>query len=110
MPRYRAHPGTIRKYLREWDGIVLECRDFGHAWAQDTWSLPMLDGNAVLVRFLSCGRCGMVRKDTLIRRTGEVFARSYTAPEGYLANGAGISVNKVDVRRESIVRLMKGAR
>lgn len=105
MARDRAKPATIRKYLREWDAIVLECRDFGHAWSQESWSIPT-NGRAVLVRVLRCGRCEMDRTDTLVRRTGEVFARSYTPPEGYYARGAGVHVIKQDVRREAIERLV----
>ncbi len=57
------------------------CRLLGHSWhvVPSDWT-PMF-GEAMTTR---CERCDIERRDSVNRNTGEVQARRYTYPEGYL--------------------------
>lgn len=58
-----------------------ECRLLGHAWhvVPSDWTPNF--GEAMTTR---CERCDIERRDEINRNTGEVEARRYTYPDGYL--------------------------
>ena|SRR5438477_10366855 len=71
--------------VREWEDVVLACRDYGHAWQPaDVWSSE--DHDRLRVRESTCARCGTIRSEGIERRSGEMaFRRYHDRPLGYLA-------------------------
>lgn len=58
-----------------------DCRLLGHAWLVVPSDWEPRYGAAMTTR---CERCDIERRDEVNRNTGEVEARKYTYPEGYL--------------------------
>lgn len=82
---------------------AIECRDFRHAWETETVRLTQ-DGG-VVTRTVSCGRCGTMRSDRLVRRTGELRTRKYGYAEGYRIVGQGRTLVSA-VRKEWFNRFL----
>ena len=79
----------IPKKIAHWDESWLVCRDIGHSWKwkkSDTRS-----SQGLVYRKLQCERCPTTRDDVVIARTGEVDARKYKYPKGYLFKSDPIS-------------------
>jgi hypothetical protein len=67
----------------------LVCRDIGHSWK---WKKSdTRNSNGVVTRKLGCDRCPTTREDRVIASTGEVDARQYKYPKGYLFKSDPIS-------------------
>jgi hypothetical protein len=75
------------------------CRTIGHAWSR-SWTLTRETG--ALTFRLACLNCPTERRDTINGRTGELIARSYAYPDGYLATGTGRTLTRQDYRREYV--------
>ena len=76
--------------------VFLYCRDFSHAWFVEHQS--RIRSNGVATRVLECRRCKTLRTDEVIARTGELFYRRYTYPDGYCLKAGAERVTKQQVR------------
>lgn len=97
-----ATQAQVQQELRDYDDSFLLCRDLLHSW------VPPGDyfhqGNEIH-RILTCGRCGMERRDVWSSR-GERISSQYYQPDDYGFEGVGKGgVDRSKIRIERLRRV-----
>jgi hypothetical protein len=95
----RALNAAVDAMKDEW----FTCRAFGHNWKPTT---AVRDASWGILLTLSCQTCKTRREDT-IDRIGQVSARSYTHPDGYLLGGYDVRPGRADWRLKVVNRMVK---
>lgn len=86
--------------LPQYKEDFLTCRTFGHSW-KVTFEKPTEHAPSTRVMVLTCRSCGTKRVDTVSISSGEIYARTYTYPEGYRHSG---QTYRSEYRLEILVR------
>jgi hypothetical protein len=73
----------------------VRCRTLGHSWFDYDSNWKSEFGVPLTLR---CERCGMERRDTVASHTGELIARHYTRPDGYLYGKGGYTPTRSEFR------------
>lgn len=98
----------VTQQIKAWDDPFLACRDLGHAWGMDAY-VDERRKTGEVVRELVCASCTTLRIDRVGAKSGEVYARRYVYPAGYLTPKGAFKrgeMQKTEIRAEAIRRLL----